>query len=105
MFICAHILPIHLFKWGILEQKKNSLVCHYKTQEPMSYIKNPYFMTQNVSIIKKIEYIQMLSMRRISEKQDYITKKYIKKELQNPFIQIKEDKIYFTQESSHTRNT
>ena len=46
-------IPLHLFTWGILEQKKDSLVCHYKTQEPMSYIKNPYFMTQNVSIIKK----------------------------------------------------
>ena len=65
-------IPIHLFTWGILEQKRDSLVCHYKTQEPMSYMKNPYFMTQNVSIIKKTEYIQMLSMRRISEKHDYI---------------------------------
>ena len=71
----------------------------------MSYIKNPYFMTQNVSIIKKTEYIQMLSMRRISEKQDYIAKNYIRKDLQNPFIQAKGDKIYFLQESSYTRNT
>ena len=57
---------------GYIRTKKDSLVCHYKTQEPMSYIKNPYFMTQNVSIIKKTEYIQMLSMRRISH--DYIAK-------------------------------
>lgn len=98
-------IPIHLFTWGILEQKRDSLVCHYKTQEPMSYIKNPYFMTQNVSIIKKTEYIQMLSMRRISEKHDYIAKNYIRKDLQNPFISIKGSKIYFPQESSVARNT
>tara|TARA_Y100000592_G_C5401284_1_gene283241 strand:- start:287 stop:742 length:456 start_codon:yes stop_codon:yes gene_type:complete len=98
-------IPIHLFTWGILEQKKDSLVCHYKTQEPMSYIKNPYFMTQNVSILKKTEYIQMLSMRRISEKYDYIAKNYIRKDLENPFISIKGNKIYFPQESSASRNT
>ena len=98
-------IPIHLFTWGILEQKKDRLVCHYKTQEPMSYMKNPYFMTQNVSIIKKTEYIQMLSMRRISEKHDYIAKNYIRKDLQNPFISIKGNKIYFPQESSVARNT
>ena len=98
-------IPIHLFTWGILEQKRDSLVCHYKTQEPMSYMKNPYFMTQNVSIIKKTEYIQMLSMRRISEKHDYIAINYIRKDLQNPFISIKGNKIYFPQESSVARNT
>ena len=98
-------IPIHLFTWGILEQKQDSLICHYKTQEPMSYIKNPYFMTQNVSILKKTEYIQMLSMRRISEKHDYIAKNYIRKDLQNPFISIKGNKIYFPQESSVARNT
>jgi len=47
----------------------------------------------------------MLSMRRISEKQDYIAKNYIRKDLQNPFIQIKGNKIYFQQESSASRNT
>ena len=98
-------IPIHLFTWGILEQKKHRLICHYKTQEPISYLKNPYFMTQNVSIIKKTEYIQMLSMRRISEKHDYIAKNYIRKDLHNPFINIKGDKIYFPQESSASRNT
>ena len=71
----------------------------------MSYFKNPYFLTQNASVIHKTEYLQMLSMRRISEAQDYITKTYIRKDLQNPFVKIKGDKIYFTQESSVTRNT
>ena len=46
----------------------------------------------------------MLSMRRISEAQDYIAKNYIRKDLQNPFIKIKGDKIYFPQESSKRGN-
>lgn len=98
-------IPMFLFTTGLLEQKKEGLVCNYKTEEPMSYFKNPYFLTQNVSVIHKTEYLQMLSMRRISEAQDYIAKNYIRKDLQNPFVSIKGDKIYFLQESSATRKS
>ena len=98
-------IPVHLFSTGLLEQKKDKLICNYKTQEPMSYFKNPWFLTQNVSVLQKTEYLQMLSMRRISEAQDYIAKNYIRKDLQNPFIKIKGDKIYFPQESSETRKS
>ena len=34
-------IPVHLFSTGLLEQKKDKLICNYKTQEPMSYFKNP----------------------------------------------------------------
>tara|TARA_B100000282_G_scaffold268036_1_gene220642 strand:+ start:246 stop:695 length:450 start_codon:yes stop_codon:yes gene_type:complete len=98
-------IPVHLFSTGLLEQKKDKLICNYKTQEPMSYFRNPWFLTHNVSVLKKTEYIQMLSMRRISEAQDYIAKNYIRKDLQNPFIKVKGDKIYFPQESSETRKS
>jgi len=98
-------IPMFLFTAGLLEQKKDRLVCNYKTKEPMSYFCNPWFLTHNVSISKKIEYLQLLSMRRISEAQDYIAKNYIRKDLQNPFVSIKGDKIHFLQESSVTRST
>jgi hypothetical protein len=71
----------------------------------MSYFTNPWFLTHNVDIIKKTEYLQLLSMRRISEAQDYIAKNYIRKDIQNPYIQIKEDKIYFLPESSVSRKS
>ena len=98
-------IPIHLFSTGLLEQKKDRLVCNYKTEEPMSYFKNPWFLTKNVSVLQKTEYIQLLSMRRISEAQDYIAKNYIRKDIENPFIKIKGNKIYFTQESSESRKS
>ena len=94
-------IPVHLFTTGLLEQKKDRLVCNYKTQEPMSYFKNPYFLTQNASVIHKTEYLQMLSMRRISEAQDYIAKNYIRKDLDNPFINIKGNKIHFYLEQKY----
>ena len=98
-------IPVHLFSTGLLEQKKDKLVCNYKTEEPMSYFRNPWFLTKNVSVLQKTEYLQMLSMRRISEAQDYIAKNYIRKDLNNPFIKIKGDKIYFPQESSESRKS
>jgi len=98
-------IPAHLFTDGILEQTKTELKCHYKTQEPMSYLTNAWFLTHNVNILKKIEYLQLLSMRRISEKQDYIAKTYIRKDLMNPYIQAKGDKIYFLPESSESRKS
>ena len=67
-------IPVHLFSTGLLEQKKDKLVCNYKTEEPMSYFRNPWFLTKNVSVLQKPEYLQMLYMRRISEAQDYIAK-------------------------------
>ena len=32
-------IPVHLFSTGLLEQKKDKLICNYKTQEPMSYLR------------------------------------------------------------------
>ena len=98
-------IPMHLFTTGLLEQKIEKLVCNYQTEEPMSYFKNPWFLTQNVSVIQKTEYLQLLSMRRVSEDQDYIAKNYIRKDINNPFVNIKGDKIYFTQESSVSRKS
>jgi len=98
-------IPVHLFTTGLLEQKKDRLVCNYKTEEPMSYFRNPWFLTHNVSVLAKTEYLQMLSMRRISEAQDYVAKNYIRKDLNNPYLKVKGDKIYFLPESSVTRNT
>ena len=93
-------IPVHLFSTGLLEQKKDKLICNYKTQEPMSYFKNPWFLTQNVSVLKRLIHLNV-SMRRISEAQDYIAKNYIRKDLQNPFIKVKGNKIHFFLEQKY----
>ena len=98
-------IPMFLFTTGLLEQKKDRLVCNYKTKEPMSYFKNPWFLTHNVNTQTKLEYLQVLSMRRISEAQDYIAKNYIRKDLHSPYLEIKGDKIYFLPESSVSRKS
>jgi hypothetical protein len=71
----------------------------------MSYLKNPWFFTHTVNTQTKLEYLHMLSMRRISEAQDHIAKNYIRKDLQSPYLEIKGDKIYFLPESSVSRKS
>ena len=71
----------------------------------MSYFTNPWFLTHNTSVLKKTEYLQLLSMRRISEDVDYIPQDYVAAQITNPFIEYKDDKIYFTQESSVSRKS
>ena len=97
-------VPPFLIMNGTLEQKR-VLKCNYKTREPMSYFKNPWFLTQNVSTKYKIDYLQLLSMRRISEDVDYIPQNYVVSQVTNPFIEYRDDKIYFTQESSVSRKS
>jgi hypothetical protein len=98
-----HVPPFLIIN-GTLEQRR-VLKCTYKTREPMSYFRNPWFLTQNVSTKDKIDYLQLLSMRRISEDVDYIPQDYVAAQITNPFIEYKEDKIYFTQESSVSRKS
>ena len=98
-------IPMFLFTAGLLEQKKQGLVCNYKTKEPMSYIRNPWFFTHTVSTQNKLEYLHLLSMRRISELDNCIDKNYINKDIKNPYIEIKGDKIYFLPESSASRKS
>ena len=69
----------------------------------MSYINNPYFLTHNISVDKKIEYLQVLSMRRISEQQNYIKRNYVIKDIINPYVKYEDDKISFPQEFSVSR--
>ena len=97
-------VPPFLIMNGTLEQKR-VLKCNYKTREPMSYFKNPWFLTHDVAILQRTEYLQLLSMRRISEDQDFIAKNYIRKDVKNPYVTVKGDKIYFTQESSVSRKS
>ena len=97
-------IPAFLLDSKILEQKR-TLICNYKTKESMSYFKNPWFLTQNASVKHKIDYLQLLAMRRISEDINYIPQSYVVAQITNPFIEYKNDKIHFTQESSVPRKS
>jgi hypothetical protein len=100
-----HHIPLFMVSSRLLIQQKSSLLCTYRTQEPQSYFKNPYFLTANISIKQRLQYLKALSMRRISEQQDCIPKSYMNLTDHNPFMQVKDNYIYFTYESSKLRNT
>mgnify|MGYP003624451626 FL=1 len=97
-------MPLALFK-SSFAQYDNRLLCKYKTETPLSYFKNPDFLFDRTSVRYKVVYLRALSMRRISEKVDYIPRDFYPKVLENPYLEITNDKIHFIQESSVSRKT
>ena len=71
----------------------------YKTKEKQSYILNPKILTYNVNAQTKVFYIKALSMRRISEKVNYIPRNYLNEKINNPFLTEDKDFIHFRYES------
>lgn len=100
-----HHIPLFMMSSRLLIQQKSSLLCTYRTQDAQSYFKNPNFLTANISVKQRLQYLKALSMRRINEPQDYIPKNYMNLTGYNPFMQVKDNYIYFTYESSVSRNT
>ena len=99
-----HHIPSFLFQTGILEAMAGNIFCTYKTKEKQSYIKNTKFLRYNVAAHYKVNYIKILSMRRISDKTNKIPRNYIKNIIDNPFLTYDKDFIYFRYESLVTEN-
>ena len=100
-----HHIPAFLFQQGTLDSIKGRIYCGYRSKEKQSYILNTKFLTYNVQPRLKVNYIRALSMRRISEKQNYIPKSYLTDlEMDNPFLTYDEKYIYFRYESLVTEN-
>jgi len=83
---------------------------NYKTEEPQSYFLNKDFLTTYTKVEHKIQYLWLLSYRRIDEESPYIKRDYLRlKEIDgiknNPFISIEDDKINFIFENTYTQRT
>ena len=87
-----HHVPPHLFHRQYFTQYKTTLLCNYKTIEPQGYFKNPIFLFMNAPARTKVVYLKALSMRRISDQNNYIPLKYFDNIKPNLFIDIKKDK-------------
>lgn len=96
-----HHIPSFLFQTQTLVQHRHKLVCNYITEEPQSYFKNPAFLFSGASAKHKVIYLRALSMRRLSESNDYIPRDYLGSLSYNPFLQVDEKHIYFPQENSN----
>lgn len=92
-------VPLFLFQAGLFQQAKRVLICTYKTQNPQSYIKNPRFLRMGAPLRDKIVYLKALSMRRISDNNDYIPLKFYHDIPDNLFTKIENDRILFPYES------
>lgn len=96
-------VPNSLFSDNLFYQSSTKLTCLYSTREPQSYIKNPYFLYMHVPVRQRVVYLKALSLRKISNNEDFIPRRYFSKVKSNLFLRITEDKIYFPYESSKER--
>lgn len=94
-------IPLSLFKDKFFTQYKHTLYCNYKTIEPQSYFKNSSFLFVNVPARDKVVYLKALSMRKISDSNNYIPLAYFPNVKPNHFLTIEDDKIHFKLESSY----
>lgn len=88
--------------------KKFEIFNNYAVEEPQSYFKNPSFLLTVTPVIYKVQYLWLLSNRKIDDKNNYVNREYFKiKEIDgiknNPFICIEKDKIIFILENTYTK--
>lgn len=104
-----HRIPNWLNKYLIIN-KNFEIFNQYIVEEPQSYFTNPSFLYAITHVNYKIQYLWLLSHRRIDEKVNYINRDFFKlKEIDgiknNPFISIEKDKIIFILENTYTQRT
>lgn len=74
---------------------------YYQCNEPLSYFKNPKFLYYKIPLKTKIEYLWMVSMRRINDENNYIPEDYVdSKRWNNLLIERKNGRLYFIPENS-----
>lgn len=97
-------IPQSLFRKKHLYFYKGKIISLYKCDDIQSYFINPDFCVCNVPIKQKIEYLYLLSHRRISESEHYIPKDYVsEKHYNNIFVTTDKNKIYFKPEITKQR--
>ena len=85
------------------EEVNLTLYCKVKTEEPQSYFKNPSFLRAKHLPVHKVNYLKLLSYRRIDDLspfiyKDMLTEKQISLAEKNPFVKVGDTQIYFTRE-------
>ncbi len=95
-----HHIPLELFSRKLFTSYKHTLICNYKTKDPQSYFTNSSFLFTAASASYKVEYLKLLSMRRITDKHNWIPLEYYDVKRYNPFFNVKHNKIIFYLESS-----
>lgn len=114
-FELLRLLNIHrmskiLNEYIIIKAKSFEIFNKYKIEEPQSYFNNKSFLTSLTSSNNKIQYLWLLSHRKVEDKKPFIIKDYFSgKEIDgiknNPFISIEKDKINFILENTYTPRT
>jgi hypothetical protein len=92
-------IPSLLFQRRYLRTVRGEILSFYSCKEPQSYFLSSKFLFSATTPKQKIEYLFMLSQRAIANENYYIPQEYVdEKYYTNPFIILKENRIYFLPE-------
>lgn len=95
-----HHVPAFLFSAKTFRQYKHVLTCNYKTKDPQSYFMNSEFLFAKESAWDKVVYLRALSIRRLTDKNTSINRKFFSKIIDNPFLEFTDDTIHFPLENN-----
>lgn len=87
----------------LYKRKGFTLYSNIKTIEPQSYFKNSSFLRAKHHVTHKVNYIKLLSYRRIDDSspfiyKDILTEKQLHSIENNPFVKVGDTQIYFIRE-------
>ena len=111
----AHILnikevPVFLFSKRYLHQfrfvGKSFITNKYRTtKDPQSYFTNREFLFSDLTAKEKVEYLYLLSRRKLTDNNSYIAESVVEsKFLNHALVEHKGYKIYFLTEKEMTNN-
>lgn len=94
-------IPNCVFRKKYIEKFRTGLYSKYKCHDEQCYFINNSFLMARCPVRAKIEYLFLLSHRRLNDSNTYIPKSYIdEKYWNNIFVYINKDKLHFTLEET-----
>jgi hypothetical protein len=99
-------ISIQLSPYITFNRKTFEIFNNYEVNEPQSYFKNKNFLEWIISPSHKVQYIWALSHRKNDDDNDYIdsnifTEKELSSLVNNPLIELRGEKLYFTPEENN----
>lgn len=98
-------VPQNIFKKRMFINTPQGIFNRYSTIEPQSYFKNNSWLFDKESTYNKVVYLFALSQRSINNKNLFIPTTYLdSKYWDNPYLNRKENKLWFNPELIYLKN-
>lgn len=94
--LCLELIPRDLSTRKFVLKTDNGLFSNYKCNDPQNYVRNLSFLHSKVTAETKLEYLYILSQRRLNNPNNWIPEDYVEPEYRsNIFTYRRAGKIHF----------